>query len=182
MPNARAGLQPALVYSLGLRPCPSPGSPASLADVLQTALADMKTRITYWRQVLDIDKENQKAARNIEVARLTIKDILDQINKQRDPNQPQDPNQTQQRRNQQGQSAMQQDPNQPRDPNQAQDPNQSRDPNDPDKGQQESQPPDRQQAVAPDATAQEILDKEQRRKERRQFLHRAPFEKVKKDW
>ena len=151
---------------------------------LQKALDDMKTSITYWRQVLDIEKENQKAARNIEVARLTIKDILDQINKQRDPNQPQDPNQTQQK--QQGQqdrkTMQQQDPNQPQDPNQAQDPNQPQDPNDSDKQRQESQPPEQQQAVAPDTTAQEILDKEQRRKEQRQILQRSRYEPVKKDW
>ena len=51
---------------------------------LQKALDDMKTSITYWRQVLDIDPKNEKAARNIEVARLTIKDILDQIKKQQE--------------------------------------------------------------------------------------------------
>ena len=67
---------------------------------LQKAIDDMKTAIGSWRGVLDIEPENKKAARNIEVARLLIKDLLDQLNKQQqqqqDPNQPQDPNQQQQ--------------------------------------------------------------------------------------
>lgn len=161
---------------------------------LQKALDDFKTSITYWRGVLDIEPENKKAARNIEVARLTIKDILDQINKQKqDPNQPQDPNQSQQQQqNQQGQGQKQQnagqDPNQPQDPNQAQkpnqgqDPNESREPNQPDQQQQQGQQEKEQQSAAPDATAQEILDKEQQQKEQRQILQRGRYQKVERDW
>ena len=102
---------------------------------LQKAIDDLKTAIGSWRGVLDIEPENKKAAKNIEVARLLIKDLLDQLNKQQqDPNQPQDPNQQQQQ-----QQNSQQDPNQPQDqqqqqqqaagqdPNQPQDPNQSQD-------------------------------------------------------
>ena len=50
---------------------------------LQKALENMQTAIGSWRQVLDINPANEKAAKNIEVARLTIKDIIDQINKQK---------------------------------------------------------------------------------------------------
>jgi len=50
---------------------------------LQKALEDLKTSIVCWRSALEIKPENEKAAKNIEVARLTIKDILDQINKQK---------------------------------------------------------------------------------------------------
>ena len=46
---------------------------------LQKAVDDYKTSITHWRSVLDIEPENKKAARNIEVARLIIKDILEQL-------------------------------------------------------------------------------------------------------
>jgi Ca-activated chloride channel family protein len=132
---------------------------------LQKALEDLKTSITQWRGVLDIDPKNEKAAKNIEVARLMIKDIIDQINKQKqqDPNQPQDPNQgqTQQQQQQQTQEASGQDPNQ----------------------MQEQQPEQqRQEKAAPDATAQEILDKEQRQKQQRQILQRAGYQKVDKDW
>jgi Ca-activated chloride channel family protein len=48
----------------------------------QKALEEMKTSIVCWRRALEINPENQKAAKNIEVARLIIKDIIDQINKQ----------------------------------------------------------------------------------------------------
>lgn len=144
---------------------------------LQKALDDLKTSITYWRQVLDIEPENQKAARNIEVARLIIKDILDQLNKQKDPNQPQDPNQSQQ---QQQQQKNQQTQNQDQ-KNQQQDPNQPQDPNQQDKQQQQQQKKE-QETEAPDATAQEILDKEQRQKQQRQILQRGRYQKVQKDW
>jgi Ca-activated chloride channel homolog len=50
---------------------------------LQKALENMQSAIGSWRQVLDINPANEKAAKNIEVARLTIKDIVDQINKQK---------------------------------------------------------------------------------------------------
>ena len=113
---------------------------------LQKALKDLETSIRYWRQVLDIDPENEKAARNIEVARLIIKDILDQLKKQQDPNQPQDPNQGQTQQQQQQQQGSQQDPNQPQDPNQSQqqqaeDPNQSQDQQEPQQQQQQPQQP-----------------------------------------
>jgi len=68
---------------------------------LRKAVDGLKTAIGHWRSVLDIEPKNEKAAKNIEVARLTIKDILDQIKKQQqkhDPNQPQDPNQTRQQK------------------------------------------------------------------------------------
>jgi len=159
---------------------------------LQKAIDDLKTAIGSWRGVLDIEPENKKAAKNIEVARLLIKDLLDQLNKQQqqqDPNQPQDPNQQQQQQNQQQQNS-QQDPNQPQDqqqqqqdagqdPNQPQDPNQSQDQQQ--KQQQEEQKKQQQQA-APDTRAQEILDKEQRQRKERQILQRGPWQKVEKDW
>ena len=152
---------------------------------LQKALEDLKTSITHWRGVLDIDPQNEKAAKNIEVARLIIKDIIDQINKQKqqDPNQPQDPNkgQTQQQQQQQG---SQQDPNQPRDPNQSQQQQQAQEASGQDPNQTQEQQPEQQQQekAVSDATAQEILDKEQRQKQQRQILQRAGYQKVDKDW
>jgi Ca-activated chloride channel homolog len=165
---------------------------------LQKALEDMKTSITYWRGVLELDPENAKAARNIEVARLTIKDILDQLKKQQEQQEQQgEQNQDQQQQNQkqdqqqgqqqQDQSNSQEDPNQPQDPNQAQEADQKQDPNEtedqkqPDQkeGQQEQQA---QQVAAPDTTAREILDKEQRQKEQRQVFQRGQTQKVDKDW
>ena len=151
---------------------------------LQKALEDLKTSITNWRGVLDIDPKNEKAAKNIEVARLIIKDIIDQINKQKqqDPNQPQDPNQNQNQQQQQ-QQGSQQDPNQPQDPNQSQQ-QQVQEASDQDPNQSQEQQPEQQQKEknAPDATAQEILDKEQDQKKQRQILQRAGYQKVDKDW
>lgn len=152
---------------------------------LQKALDDLQTAIGSWRGTLDIEPENTKAAKNIEVARLIIKDIMDQLNKQQqDPNQPQDPNQQQQQDQQQQNSG--QDPNQPQQQQQkaaGQDPNQPKDPNDASEKQQEQQQQKKQQqAAAPDTTAQEILDNEQRRRKKRQILQRGQWQKVEKDW
>ena len=156
---------------------------------LQKAIEDMETAIGSWRGVLDIEPENTKAAKNIEVARLTIKDLLDQLNKQKqqqDPNQPQDTNQqSQQDQQQQG---SQQDPNQPQNQQQQasrEDPNKPQDPNQAEQQQQEQQKEsqeEKEKRMAPDATAQEILDREQRRREERQILDRARWQKVEKDW
>ena len=150
---------------------------------LNKALDDMKTSITFWRQVLDIEPDNKKAAKNIEVARLTIKDILDQLNKQKqqqDPNQPQQ----QQQQNKQEQQEQNQMNQQQQDPNQPQEQNQGQDPNKPDnkKEEQNQQKEKEEKAVAANATAQEILDKEQRQKKQRQILRRGRHERVIKDW
>ncbi|MBP7052739.1 MAG: tetratricopeptide repeat protein [Phycisphaerae bacterium] len=167
---------------------------------LQKAVEDMKTSITYWRQVLDLDPKNEKAARNIEVARLTIKDILDQIKQQqKDQQNQQDPNQTQQGQQQQQQQGQQQqqnqsqqDPNQPQDPNQAKDANQQKknsqaqEPNQPQdqqqSQQQQAQDQQQEQKVAPDATAQELIDNEQRQKKEREIRRRGQYQRVEKDW
>ncbi len=162
---------------------------------LQKALEDMETSITYWRGVLDIDPQNEKAARNIEVARLTIKDILDQIRQQQKQEQEQQQqSQQDQQGDQQEQDQQQQSQSQPQDPNESQDEDQSQQGADPnqddqqepaDQQQQQDQGRDeqqvRQQAV-PDTTAQEILDKEQRQKEQRQIRQRTQTQKVERDW
>ena len=144
---------------------------------LQKALEDLRTGIVFWHGVLDIEPENEKAAKNIEVTRLIIKDILDQLKNQQDPNQPQDPNQSQnqnQQQQQQSQDGSQQDPNQTQ---QQQDPNESQG-KDPEQKEQKEQ----QKDAASDTTADEILDKEQQKKKMRQLLQRRGYQKVEKDW
>lgn len=148
---------------------------------LQKALEDLQTSIGCWRGVLDIEPGNEKAARNIEVARLIIKDIIDQLNKQKqqqDPNQPQDPNQSQQQQGQDQQGA-QQDPDQTE-----QEQSQQMGEQDPNEGQDEQgeQKQEQQKADALDMTAQEVLDKEQRQRKERQMLQEARWQKVEKDW
>jgi tetratricopeptide (TPR) repeat protein len=140
---------------------------------LQKALEDLQTSISYWRQTLDIDPENGNAARNIEVARLIIKDIIDQINKQKDEQDKQQQNQQQDQ--QQDQQQRGQDPNQPSSQQQQQTQQEQ------ETGRQE-QKKEEKQAQPPDATAQEILDNEQRQKERRQILQSRGWQKVEKDW
>jgi tetratricopeptide (TPR) repeat protein len=146
---------------------------------LKKAIEDMKTAIGSWRGVLDIEPENKKAAKNIEVARLMIKDLLDQLNKQQqqDPNQPQDPNQQQQQNSQQKGPSQSQDQKKQQQ-KAVQDPNKPQEPNQPEQQRQQEQ----KQQVVPDTTAQEILDKEQRQRKERQILQRGPWQKVEKDW
>jgi len=140
---------------------------------LQKALEDLQTSISYWRQTLDIEEENENAARNIEVARLIIKDIIDQINKQKEE-------QDQQQDQQQSQQQQQQDQQQGQDPNQ---PNQQQpQPQQEQETGAEEQQKEEKQAQPPDATAQEILDNEQRQKEKRQIFQRRGWQKVEKDW
>jgi Ca-activated chloride channel family protein len=158
---------------------------------LQKAIDDMETSIATWRQVLEIEPQNAKAAKNIEVARLTIKDLLDQLKKQQEQqkngqNQQNQPGQQKQQQGQsQDQARSQQDPNRPQDPNQAEaqpqpDPNQPQPEPQPKQGQ-----PDQPQEMkpAPDATAREILDNEQRQKQQRdQLRQRGQYREVEKDW
>ena len=142
---------------------------------LQKALEDLQTSIGYWRQTLDIEPENQNAARNIEVARLIIKDIIDQINKQKDEQdkqQNQQPDQQQQDQQLQDQQQKGQDPNQSDSQQQPQEP----------QANQEKQEQQQRQVQPTDATAQEILDNEQRQKEKRQILQSQGWQKVEKDW
>jgi Ca-activated chloride channel homolog len=159
---------------------------------LKKAVEDMETSIANWRQVLDLDPQNQKAAKNIEVARLTIKDLLDQMKKQQQNQQNQKNQQDQQKQQQQqqqnqgqqqDQSKSQKDPNQPQDPNQAKKAEPKSDPN---QAKQEPKPAPEQKKeakAAPDATAREIIDTEQQQKKEREALQqRSQYREVEKDW
>lgn len=170
---------------------------------LQKALDDFKTSISYWRGVLDIEPGNEKAAKNIEVARLVMKDILDQLNKQKqqEPNQPQEPNQSQKQQqqkqdkkeqqknsqsdqqNQQQQQQKQQEQQQKQQQNsQQKEPNKPADANQPKQQPEQQKNQERQKVKAPDTTAQEILDKEQRQRNERQIMQSGQYQKVDKDW
>jgi hypothetical protein len=159
---------------------------------LQKAVEDMQTSIAQWRQVLDLDPQNKKAARNIEVARVTIKDMLDQMKKQQEEQkkqqsqQNQQDQQKQQQQNQgqqQNQPKSQQDPNQPPDPNQSQKAEPKPDPNQEQKPEQRQQDQQQEAKAAPDATAREIIDTEQREKKERELLRqRGQYQEVERDW
>jgi len=255
---------------------------------LQKALEDLQTSIVCWRSALEINPENVNAARNIEVARLIIKDIIDRINKQKEQQQQQaakqkqlqeqlkelaekqkalaqktqqtkkdadegqisrqeaednyktqaqEQSQLQAETEQALQQIQQQDPNNPMQQqmqeagseleqavdaqmdaeaqlkasdgdtakesqdkavkhledalkklsqdNQGQQQEkqgQTQQPQESNEQQQQPQQKEQKAAVAPDATAQEILDKEQREKKQRQILQRGGYQKVEKDW
>ena len=124
---------------------------------LEKALKQFESAIASWRQVLEIEPENEKAARNIEVARLTIKDIIDQLKKQ------------QQEQQQQGDQ---------------QDQKQQGDQKDQQQGQQEQAGDQKRQEkkAAPAATADEILDKEKQRRRQKAQLRPGGYQKVDRDW
>jgi Ca-activated chloride channel family protein len=256
---------------------------------LQKAIENLQTAIACWRSALEINPQNEKAKRNIEVARLIIKDFIDQLNEQKEQQQQQEDKQKQlqeqlkellhqqkslakktqqtndrlnkneinqqqaadgftkqaeeqsqlktkteetlqqlqqqdanssqfsqiqqaareleqavssqtdaqtQLQNSNGTAAKQsedkateylentlkalsQDTPQGQQQHQNQ---QQQEPNQPSEQQDQQQQQQQQAAFAPDATAQEILDKEQREKKQRQILQRADYQKVEKDW
>ena len=160
----------------------------------QKALEDLKTSVGYWRQVRDLDPQNARAARNMEIAKRTIQQILEQ-QKQQQQQQDQQKDDQKKEQEQQGDQQQQQDPS-PQDPNEPQDPNDpqqqpsAQDPNQPQpEDPNESQPPqpqeqgeEKEQQLAPDATAQEILDREQRLKEQRDVHLKGRYQEVEKDW
>jgi len=263
---------------------------------LQRALEDMQTGIVCWRSALEINPENEKAAKNIEVARLIIKDIIDQINKQKEQQQQQAAKQkqlqeqlkeileqqkalaqkTQQTKEEAAegqisrqeaedsykqqaqeqsqlkakteqilQQIQQQDPNNPlpqqmqqagseleqavdaqsdagrelkasdgdtakksqdkaveylenalkelsednqqnqdqqQEQQQEQQQGQTQQPQEPNEPGHEQQQTEQKMSAVPDATAQEILDREQQEKKQRQILRRGGYQKVEKDW
>ena len=154
----------------------------------QKAIEDLKASVGYWRQARDLDPQNTRAARNMEVAKRKIQEIRQQQQNQQQKNDPQDQEkQDEQKQDQSSEGG--QDPNAPPDPNEpqqqpsGQDPNQPQDPNE---SQQEPQPQEqgeeKEEQFAPDATAQEILDREQRLKEQRQIRMKGRYQEVEKDW
>ncbi len=160
---------------------------------LQKSVEGMKDAIVQWQATLELNERNSRAGKNIEVARLMIKDIMDQIKKQQeqqDPNRPQDPNQAPNPQQQNPQDQNAQDPNQSPQPSDAE-PDPSQDPNqpqpspqqeDPNPSQEPQSPPENPRDMEQDMTAQRILDKEQRQNRERQQRRRVQNRKVKRDW
>ena len=156
---------------------------------LEKALKQFESAIASWRQVLEIEPENEKAARNIEVARLTIKDIIDQLKKQQQEQQQQGDQQDQkQQGDQKDQQQGQQDQKQQGDQQGQQDQKQQGDQQD---QQDQKQQGEQQQAgdqkrqekkAAPAATADEILDKEKQRRRQKAQLRPGGYQKVDRDW
>ncbi|MCK4886238.1 MAG: hypothetical protein KAS96_02560 [Planctomycetes bacterium] len=150
----------------------------------QNAIKDFKTGINYWRKAKDSDLDNADISKNIEVAKMTIKQLKEQMQQQKQENQ-QDKNKDEQNKDQQKQDQKQ---NSSSDPNQPQQEKQDQQQADDDPNQDQSQAPEPKEEEKPtdepeeDMVAQKILDKEQKQKEERKKLRRATYKKVEKDW
>ncbi len=146
----------------------------------EKTLEDMKTSIGYFRDVLDIDSANPNAAQNIEVAKTAYKQIKEQQQQQQDQQQENKDGESQdeQKQDEQQQQDRQDKQQQDQQQNQQQ---QQQDQEQSDQQQQQPQEP-KEQPMAPDATAQQILDKEKQQKKERQILQSLGFQKVEKDW
>jgi Ca-activated chloride channel family protein len=120
------------------------------------------------------DSNLQKALEDMQTSIAQWRQVLDL-----DP-QGQQKQQQQNQGQQQNQSQPPPDPNQPQKTEPKPDPNQTRQEQKPEQGQQ-NQP--QQAKAAPDATAREILDHEQRQKKERELLRqRGQYQEVEKDW
>lgn len=156
---------------------------------LQKSVDSLKEAIESWRGTLEIQPGNRNAAHNIEVARLTIKEIMDEIKKQQEQ-QKQDPNSAQQQNQQQNQQQQGDQQQQQQQSEQGQDPN---DPNQAGRQQQkqeekEEEKQEEQQSQAQqtqekkeatDATAEQILREEQ---DRKRNVQPGGYVPVEQDW
>lgn len=148
----------------------------------EKTLDDMKTSIGYFRDVLDIDPANPNAAQNIEVAKTVYKQIKEQ--QQQDQQQQQEGDEQDKDKQDQSQQDSQ-DPQQQDKQDQSQQQGDQKDQQDQQQQQEQQEGQEQQpmeQQMAPDATAQQILDKEKQRKKERQILQSSGFQKVEKDW
>ncbi len=144
----------------------------------EKTLEDMKTSIGYFRDVLDVDSDNRKAAQNIEVAKAAYKQIKEQQQQDQQQENNEGEKQGDQQQDDQQQQGDQDQSDQQQDQQQNQQQQQGQEPSD---QQQQPQEP-QEQPMRPDATAQQILDKEKHQKKERQILQSLGLEKVEKDW
>lgn len=146
---------------------------------LKKCMEELEASVSAWRQVLDIQPENINAAKNIETARLIIKDIMDQLNKQKQEQEKsgdknKDPNEQQQEdKSQQDENSQQKQDEQFQEKSE-----QTDDPNEQQPEQQEQQ----QEQIAPKVSAEDILDAEQRQRKEREKYEKGAYIRVEKDW
>jgi tetratricopeptide (TPR) repeat protein len=138
---------------------------------MKKAIADYKASVNDWRQVLDMDKSNLSATRNIEIAKAAIRKLMEQQKQQDKQQQEQsedgeeDKDKDQQQQEQQGQEEGQE--NNEKQEQQSQ--------------QEQQQQEEEKKQEALDSLAEEILKKEKddRKKREMLLLRREPVEK---DW
>jgi Ca-activated chloride channel family protein len=168
---------------------------------LDKSMESLQEAVKNWKDAMEIEPKYEKARRNIEVARLVIKDIMDE-QKKRQEQQKNDPNSTQQQdnkdqqQNKDGQQQKQdqkqqgqQEPNQPGKQDQDQKDKQEQKAAEKQKQEEKENQQKEGQAQkaqekkdAPDATAQQILDDEQERKKQLRPNQPGGYAPVDQDW
>lgn len=171
------------------------GDVGKISDA-QKAIDDYETAISYWRKNLAVSSDNINSARNIELARLRIKELRQQMqnqqqNDQNDQNEDEDQSEQSQDNGQDSQEN--QDKEQEQDKQQSeseQQKNEEAGQENKNNQQQPEQNPDDEseqrqdfeQKQAPDTTAMEILEQEMENKDKRQKVRVDGYQKVEKDW
>ena len=148
----------------------------------EKTLEDIKTSIGFFRDALNIAPDNPNAAQNIEVAKTTYKQIKEQQQQQQEnqeSNSQDKDKQDQDQQQQQSQDGDQKDKDKQEQQGDQQQQEQQQDQRESEQGQP-TEPMEKQ--MAPDATAQQILDKEKQQKKERRILQSFGFQKVEKDW
>lgn len=157
------------------------GAPPQETEETSDPAEDYKSAIKSWRQVLDIDKSNEKVKKNIEIAKRTLQKLKEQQKQQQQDGESSEDGEKKKQENddknkQEGDKQQDQD-KQNKEQNQQNEDEQKQD-------EQDSQQQDQQQAKqedAPDATAEEILKKEKEDKKARQIMRLRQMP-VEKDW
>lgn len=171
----------------------------------QKALEELASAVKNYRESLDMNPRDTEAQRNIAVTRLVMKDIMDQIKKEREKQkqqqqdkdkqkqqdqQQQDKDQKQQKDQQQDQQDKQkQEQKQKQDKKQNQQQDKTQDQQEKQKQQEQQRKEDQkkqqqfEQQAAPDTTARNILNEEKERKEQRKVRVRSSgYQPADKDW
>ena len=142
------------------------------------AMADYKASVNNWRQVLDMDKSNASAGRNVEIAKAAIRKLKEEQQQEQQKQQGEDgeegdEDKEKQKQEQQDQEKQEGDKDKEKQQQDQQDQKQGED------QQGEEEKDERQKAM--DALAEDILRKEKEDRKKRQMLllRREPVEK---DW
>lgn len=153
---------------------------------LQEALDLLKQAIGHYRDALELAPDDEDAKANIHMAQLLIKDLLDKLQQQQEP-QPQQGDSGDQDQQQDPQQDGQQPQNQEEEQDQTQDGQQQQQGAQAQQQQQDAS--EQRQASIREMTQEEadrllqaVRDKERRRREERARRLRAPRAKVLKDW
>ena len=150
---------------------------------MEKAMADYKASVKNWRQVLDMDKSNASAKRNVEIAKAAIQKLKEQQQQQQQQQQGEDKQEDKekqdQQQDQQQQGDQEQEEKEQQQDQQQGDEQQEQQEQQQQQGEEEDKKDERQKAL--DALAEDILKKEKEDHKKRQMLL-LKREPVEKDW